>query len=358
MPRARILTGVVAVCAVLALPAGASASVATIDITGSGVFPVPGGVDVLVDTVTMTYIAGEGETNRLSVVRDGVGWMLTDPGAVIFAPQCSVTADGHNAFCRRPTTFNRLRERLGVNARDGDDEISVAWPGAQDTSLFASGSTLEGGEGDDQIFGGDMGDDIHGGAGNDGLSGQNGNDQITGGAGRDVMNGGANDDVLEARDDEADLVECGVGRDRVSVDVLDRVSGCESDGTVPATPDPAPGAPAAVPDRTAPATHVSLPGRPRRIATLVRAGLLVTVRTSEASTIRATLHRGSAKGASAGRASAKRETSGRVRMRLRLTSSARRRLSSQDSARLTLRVTATDRAGNRRTVDRRFTVRG
>jgi hypothetical protein len=357
MTRNQAIAVVVALLGSLAVPTAAAASRASVDVLGPAISPGPNNIDFLVQTVSVTYLADPGETNKLSALRTEGGWTLTDPGASIFAPQCTVSPDGHNAFCPRPATTQRLRELLHVDAGDGDDGVQVAWPAAQDPSLFASGAILSGGAGDDTLSGGDLADDIRGGAGDDRLSGANGNDEVSGDAGRDALTGGAGDDTLDSRDGEAEVVDCGPGADRVLADALDIVAACESDGTIPAALSPAPGPPAAVPDRSAPSADVGLPLRPRRIGTLVRFGLVVTVRASEASTISATLHRGGAKGASTGRVSSKLQASGRVRLRLRPTASARRTLSGHDSVRLTLRVQVTDRAGNRRVIDRRFTVK-
>jgi hypothetical protein len=43
-----------------------------------------------------------------------------------------------------------------------------------------------------------------------------------------VLKGGPGNDVLLAADGKRDLVDCGKGRDRATVDRIDRVRGCES----------------------------------------------------------------------------------------------------------------------------------
>jgi Ca2+-binding RTX toxin-like protein len=52
------------------------------------------------------------------------------------------------------------------------------------------------------------------------LTGGEGDDQITGGAGQDVLSGGYGNDRIDARDMEADTVDCGGGElDWAAVDV-------------------------------------------------------------------------------------------------------------------------------------------
>jgi Ca2+-binding RTX toxin-like protein len=63
--------------------------------------------------------------------------------------------------------------------------------------------------------------------GNDSMFGGNGNDLITGGFDVDNMDGGPGDDIINAKDSERDVVDCGSGLDRASIDRNDVVKGCE-----------------------------------------------------------------------------------------------------------------------------------
>jgi Ca2+-binding RTX toxin-like protein len=56
--------------------------------------------------------------------------------------------------------------------------------------------TLNGGEGNDNIFGGGGSDELNGGTDNDTLNGQGGNDVIDGGDGVDVIHAGAGEDTI------------------------------------------------------------------------------------------------------------------------------------------------------------------
>jgi hypothetical protein len=87
---------------------------------------------------------------------------------------------------------------------------------------------VNGGKGDDTITAG-IGDDfLQGQEGDDTIRGGDGDDQIFPGPGVDEVRAGAGDDFVFARDDRADVIQCGSGDDTVSVDPSDFVSGsCE-----------------------------------------------------------------------------------------------------------------------------------
>jgi Ca2+-binding RTX toxin-like protein len=103
--------------------------------------------------------------------------------------------------------------------------------GAGDDVLSAPrglrGATLSGGPGDDLLTGSHFDDILAGGAGNDRIVGGAGADHITGGPGLDEIWGGAGRDLIDVKDRAGDIVSCGRGRDRISMDRHDRVSGCE-----------------------------------------------------------------------------------------------------------------------------------
>ena len=86
---------------------------------------------------------------------------------------------------------------------------------------------LVGTAGHDRLFGQAGADRIRGRGGHDCLFGGAGRDRLHGGAGRDALVGGRGDDVLVAVDGVRDLVRCGPGRERATVDRRDRVRGCE-----------------------------------------------------------------------------------------------------------------------------------
>src|SRR3954451_10174905 len=102
-------------------------------------------------------------------------------------------------------------------------------------------SNLLGRGGDDELVGHDFNDNVDGGAGNDHVEGGLGNDTVTGGPGQDTIYGDATashctyysckipygNDVINARDGEADNVDCGIGQDKSIVDAIDVVTNCE-----------------------------------------------------------------------------------------------------------------------------------
>jgi Ca2+-binding RTX toxin-like protein len=93
-------------------------------------------------------------------------------------------------------------------------------------TLFRSGLSVYGRRGNDVITGAAY-DRIDGGRGNDRLNAGDGNDVLTGGRGRDKLFGATGNDRLLARDGERDLVSCGKGKDRATVDRKDQLLSCE-----------------------------------------------------------------------------------------------------------------------------------
>ncbi len=128
----------------------------------------------------------------------------------------------------------------------GDDVFTVY------ANLDEGNSTLIGNGGNDKLTAGHYADTLDGGVGNDVLVGGLGNDVISGGPGQDTINGDATgstcgyysctipfgNDVINARDGEADTIDCGVGTDRAVVDAIDVVANCESVDTAGAAPGP------------------------------------------------------------------------------------------------------------------------
>jgi len=118
-----------------------------------------------------------------------------------------------------------------------DDELTV-W-----ANIDEGNSTLIGNGGNDKLTAGDYQDNLDGGPGNDVLNAGFGNDVVTGGPGQDTILADATsascgwysytckipfgNDVVNARDGEADTIDCGVGDDTANVDAIDTVANCE-----------------------------------------------------------------------------------------------------------------------------------
>ena len=94
-------------------------------------------------------------------------------------------------------------------------------------SALKRGVTLKGTKRRDHLIGTPYADHLSGRRGADVLEGRGGADHLTGGAGRDRLDGGTGNDVLDARDGEHDIVRCGPGKDRATVDRADSVRSCE-----------------------------------------------------------------------------------------------------------------------------------
>lgn len=79
----------------------------------------------------------------------------------------------------------------------------------------------------ENVRGGTGADEITGSDGSNILEGGEGSDFIVGNGGGDSVYGGAGNDVIDARDGEADVIDCGAGQDSVTVDALDGWRNCE-----------------------------------------------------------------------------------------------------------------------------------
>ena len=103
--------------------------------------------------------------------------------------------------------------------------------GVKPCSLKKTGTrranVLTGSVGPDLLRGLAGNDRLRGLAGDDCLDGGSGDDTLIGGSGRDKLGGGSGSDVVNAADHEKDTVDCGRGRDRATVDRIDRVKHCE-----------------------------------------------------------------------------------------------------------------------------------
>jgi hypothetical protein len=140
---------------------------------------------------------------------------------------------------------------------EGDNVTAVEWihlknpasltagGDAVDFEVFNSSTapaSLTGGPGADRLRSYDAPDTIDAKGGDDWIEAGYGDDKITGGPGRDTINADAGsgacnflvcrlphgNDTIDARDGEADSIECGPGNDVANVDKADTVNGCET----------------------------------------------------------------------------------------------------------------------------------
>jgi hypothetical protein len=126
---------------------------------------------------------------------------------------------------------------------EGDDRISGGagpdcidgGPGNDRIAGLAGADTLAGAAGRDMVTGGDGVDVIAGGPGKDTLSGGSGADRVSDVAqtyeldfaSSNRIAAGPGADTVDSANGRRDTVHCGPGRDRVTADREDRLSGCE-----------------------------------------------------------------------------------------------------------------------------------
>jgi uncharacterized delta-60 repeat protein len=96
-----------------------------------------------------------------------------------------------------------------ILAGEGDD-----WIDAEDSSTFAGGNTVFGGNGNDKVFSGAGPDSLWGEDGNDKLYGSDGSDSLYGNGGSDTLYGGAQSDHLRGTGGR-DKIYGGGGNDRL-----------------------------------------------------------------------------------------------------------------------------------------------
>ena len=194
---------------------------------------------------------------------------LTAPGSAFPTPVLSVALGNLNDTFRG---VGQIFPALIVNGEDGDDRlvsgaglqpslsggngvdtvdysdhaqpVTVSLDGvANDGGAEDGGSEnvdverITGGSGDDSLTGspganrldgGPGGDVLDAGDGPDALVGGTGNDRLTGGSGVDSYASGEGDDAVTAFDGLAEEVDCGGGSDGATVDVADKLAGCET----------------------------------------------------------------------------------------------------------------------------------
>jgi Ca2+-binding RTX toxin-like protein len=138
-----------------------------------------------------------------------------------------VEIEGGNGPDRYIATASDAPSRVDFDGGIGMDVANYAFA----TAGVRVAVDLAGGDGrpgdDDQIrstvesvIGSPFDDVLVGGRFAEHLTGGEGDDQVTGGAGQDVLSGGFGNDRIDARDGEADTVDCGGGElDWAAVDV-------------------------------------------------------------------------------------------------------------------------------------------
>jgi Ca2+-binding RTX toxin-like protein len=228
----------------------------------------------------LTFEAAPGEINELRVlstvraITDPLGVRIQDGRAPIAAGDFCTSQNENEALCgprpEQPISAFSMVWRTGdqadsafveigsallgagddmgrgngvIRGGPGDDDIRFEAPappapyfhfmtfyGGPGQDVLAGGlptSGLHGGGGPDDLTGGDGPDVLRGGGGDDEITGGRSGDGIHGDRGNDLIFAGTEDDRVAVNDGQRDLVRCGPGQDRVRVDPLDVVRGCE-----------------------------------------------------------------------------------------------------------------------------------
>jgi hypothetical protein len=335
---------------------------------------------------------------------DGGGDRLTGPDPSN-PDSCAVELHGGDGQDRLTGSGTDVPDLLDGGA---DDDAISGLAGPDNLSGGSGDDLLDGGAGDDLLHGGNGADTILGlggidavdysdrtagvtvtldgasGSGNadDGpagardrvgadveeIFGGGGPDALTGNAAANFIDGGAGDDAITTRDAGRDVAFCADGTDRAVVDAADEVDpSCETTVLPGATPSGRPTPvrpPVVVPEGDAPSLDVTLSPRQHRRRVLVR-GLTLRTRCSEPCRItgRLVVRGREAKRLGLSRRrkpviAARGEASAPGTLTLRFTARAQRRLQAARRLTLTLRIQATDPAGNVATSVQRLTFRG
>lgn len=142
------------------------------------------------------------------------GTIRNDDAAPVEAPASAGAAAAAGVV---QTVLAVARAGLGIQGGDGDDRLDGTGA-ADDIRALGGDDLVRGLAGNDTVDAGPGGDTVFGGAGHD---------VVLGGAGADRIVAGAGDDRIDAADGERDVVNCGAGRDRVTADWDDALTGCE-----------------------------------------------------------------------------------------------------------------------------------
>jgi Ca2+-binding RTX toxin-like protein len=135
--------------------------------------------------------------------------------ALLVAAGVALAQDGVSKVCKtncrgtdRDDRLSGTSKRNAITGRNGADQI--AGNGAKDT--------LNGNLGEDAIYSGNGEDKLYGGGNSD---------YLQGGIKKDYINTGPGNDVIAAKDGFKDQIYCGSAYDRVYVDRIDELHGCE-----------------------------------------------------------------------------------------------------------------------------------
>ena len=159
------------------------------------------GTAVVASATKVTFTAGSGMVNAITVTRSGRVVVIDDKVTIKPGKGCKrVGSDKTRVKCT--TTSNPTL--VTVSAGNQNDVITnktgipMNANGGSGNDIIVGGSArdavLNGGPGNDRVHGEAGNDDLYGGTGNDKLYGGSGNDELDGRAGADYLGGGAGND--------------------------------------------------------------------------------------------------------------------------------------------------------------------
>jgi Ca2+-binding RTX toxin-like protein len=208
---ALFLAGAIAALALWASPAGAVPAVGTVEVRHFLDY------ELHLTFPTYTGMVGAEQLSVYSSYAQRTTSFSTPNGVILTQDSsCKGRLVPRLVTCAMPGTVVMV---VTAKGGPGNDRISAA--GDVNTDL-------SGDEGNDVLISNARAANLSGGVGLDVLRGGPGSETLAGGDGRDQMYGGAGDDSLSARDGRADeVVDCGPGNDRASVDVGEPTIDCE-----------------------------------------------------------------------------------------------------------------------------------
>ena len=172
------------------------------------------------------FNAGPGETNVVTVDRNGDNYVFTDSGAPITPTALCVAGGNPNTAVCPATDVENLSVSLGDMNDSGafgagitGQNLQASISGGDGNDVITAGSSIEGtyvGEdGNDNLVGGPNRDRLIGNDGNDQLNGNGDGDDLEPGDGNDVANGGPGDgdrvNTDSSKPDGADVLSGGPG---------------------------------------------------------------------------------------------------------------------------------------------------
>ena len=182
------------------------------------------------DDTRVQFTPEPGIDHDLTISREGDGLRMTDPSGIV-ASTGGVRdrpSDPTTVFCPHAKGSYGNEVDLG----DGNDRVRLVGDPLHGEAIAVNGGdgndTIEDGPGAGVLDGGAGDDVLLGAGGNDSLRGGEGDDRLTGGADPDKLLGGAGNDAIDSRDGGVssrgtfgENVDCGAGRDALTVDVSD-----------------------------------------------------------------------------------------------------------------------------------------